>query len=475
MFDNNPRKCPSPSAAQVIKATMSIKCQMLLKPTQPSYPPPMVRRHAIRNTSPPSLKPRPPTNPPPMGHYVCHFLAHSGDKHGDDNNKSKSDYDYGDACEKTDNASGDALEAPLRPKPPTSAPPMAMMQAIRNTSQASLKPGPSMWPSLMGQHVYKFRAQRGDERDDDNAQSKDDYDYVHRCERMAYTSGDGCEPPLKPTPPTNPPSMAMRQAIWNTSQPSFKPRPSMCPRPTGMRRDVWTFFAKSGDKHGNDNDQSTNQYDYGDACERMENASGDAWKAPLKPTPPTPPAPPIRNTFSAKRERGDEHGHDNHKSKDDNDYAGSCDRTNFVARAQDDDGSAKRQYGNENFKDDKSKVKRRYADGPGSGHDCEAKDFVCKSLRRNSFETTYYDLQRQDFQRHDDYVKKAKASKKSYGTDQSIGRKFKITDEGALYEGDLREHQLVTGTATKKQQHPTGTLITASTGPRQWKVAWTCT
>ena len=65
-----------------------------------------------------------------MGHYVWNFLAKSGDEHGDDNDKSKKDYDYGDACERMNDASSDAWEAPLKPRPPTYAPPMTMMQAI---------------------------------------------------------------------------------------------------------------------------------------------------------------------------------------------------------------------------------------------------------------------------------------------------------------------------------------------------------
>ncbi len=311
---------------------------MPLKPTQPTYPPPMARRQAIRNTSQPPLKPRPPINPPPMGHYVSNFLAKSGDEHGDDNDKSKNDYDYGDACERMDNASGDAWKAPLKPRPPTYAPPMAMMQAIVNTSQASLKPGPSMCPSPMGQHVCKFWAQRGDERGDDNDQSKDDYDYVDGCERMAYASRDGCDAPLKPTPPTKPPSMAMRQALWNTSQPSLKPRPSMCPPPMGRPSMC----------------QPTPPTNPPPMAIRQ--AIHNTFQAPLKPKqsmcPSQPPLklrpsicpPPMgHHVWKFLAKRGDEHGYDNDKSKDDHDYAGGCDRTNYVAGAQDDDGSADRQ------------------------------------------------------------------------------------------------------------------------------------
>ena len=108
--------------------------------------------------------------------------------------------------------------------------------------------------------------------------------------------------------------------------------------------------------------------------------------------------------------------------------SGGCDRTNYVAGAQDDDGSADRQYGNDNFKDDKSKDNHRYGDGHGSVHGCEAKDYGIKYRHKNSFETIDY-----GFQRYDSYVKRAKASKKSHSSDQAIGRTFKMTDEGALY------------------------------------------
>ncbi len=256
--------------------------------------------------------------------------------------------------------------------------------------------------------------------------------------------------------------------------------------PPPMGHHVCKFFAKRGDEHGDDNDKSKDDHDYADGCERMDYASGDGCE-------PRGPGAYVCNFFG---KLGDECG-------DDNDGG-------YVAGAQDDDGSADGQYGNDNFKDDKSKDDHGYGDGYGSGDGGEAKGYGTNYRHRNSFETMDYDRKR-----YDGYVKRARARakragaqerqgsgddhaygkafatmdysrkssdvyvgktrpNKSYGSDLTTAtRRFKRTDEGHLYSGDLRELQLLTGTGTKNPQLLTGTLRTDS-ATRQRKFAWTC-